>query len=640
MRKIPYVIVFLILSGFSAYGQCGRAHKSLYSGVTVSPGFCHLEDNYDIKHYFIDLELSDTSVFLSGSTTVYFEILEYTDTLVFELDNEIEVDSISCSEMINSSFIHESNLLKIPLPDPLEAGQVSMVKVSYKGSGESEGFFSGLSNRTDSFYEVPVTYTLSEPFQADSWFPVKQDLQDKADSVRIHITVDTSLMAGSNGLLQNIVNLDKGKHRFEWFSAYPIAYYLISFSVADYVDYSFYTQTGINEDSILVQNFIYDTPEINEYEFEKIRKTDDLLKLFSRLFGLYPFSEEKYGHCMAPMGGGMEHQTMTTLQNFNFELVAHELMHQWFGDYVTCGSWQDIWINEGFASYGEYLALEKLVSIEDAKAWMESAQATALRIEDGSIYLSEEEAGDVSRIFSLSLSYKKGAAIIHMLRYELGNDDLFFSILKTFLEHYKNGTALAENFVEIVEEVSGSDYSWFFDQWYYGKGFPEIQVNWKQSGDSLLLNLSQSGSDASNPFFKTHIDFEIAFQDGSDTIITFLIEEPEMFFQIEMEKEIQNIAIDPYSWLLMKSAIFEYLPEEDFVEIGPNPFSDSVYLTFVNSLSEINIRISDVGGNIVFENEYPALPSLELSLNFLDPGVYLIVIEDEENRISRKLLKV
>jgi len=173
------------------------------------------------------------------------------------------------------------------------------------------------------------------------------------------LTCDDDCMAGSNGVLTNIVELPNNKKRFEWKSNYPINYYLLSYAVAEYQDYSIYAHPEGSE-PILIQNFVYDNSYYLSGNKEDIDHTIDLIEVFSDKFGFYPFVNEKYGHCLTTLGGGMEHKTITTLVSFGFGLVAHELGHMWFGDYVTCATWKDIWINEGFVSYTEYVAAENL----------------------------------------------------------------------------------------------------------------------------------------------------------------------------------------------------------------------------------------------------------------------------------------
>ncbi|NJO90434.1 MAG: M1 family metallopeptidase [Chloroflexia bacterium] len=228
-------------------------------------------------------------------------------------------------------------------------------------------------------------------------------------------------------MLTDTVNINEKQVQYRWKSKYPIAYYLISFTVADYKDYSYYIKIPGRTDSLLFQNYVYNRPGYLEIYKPEIDKTADFLILFSKLFGLYPFYEEKYGHCVAPIGGGMEHQTMTTLYNYSYTLVSHELAHQWFGDHTTCSTWQDIWINEGFASYCEYIAYENLGTKSEAESWMQNAQTRALREAEGSVFVPFTSANDEYRLFSSNLSYKKGAVILHMLRNEI-NDDSVFSV--------------------------------------------------------------------------------------------------------------------------------------------------------------------------------------------------------------------
>ena len=640
--------MFFSFFWLNTYGQCSHAHKKSFSDSRLSPGFNHLELQYDVKHYFIDLQVNDSTTDIAGNTQVYVEVIGDLDSLVFELNQNLTVDSVFFSGLKTDSFFHLNNLIYILPGRNINPGERLSATIFYRGKGSDTGFFSGLSNKSDTYYKTPVTYTLSEPFQASTWFPVKQDLHDKADSVRIHITVDSSLMAGSNGLLQKIVRLDNGMHRFEWYSDYPIAYYLISLAVSDYTDYSFYEKMEGSSDSILIQNYIYDHPEILSREKILIDRTGDLISLFSDLVGMYPFHKEKYGHSMAPMGGGMEHQTMTTLQNFNFELVAHELAHQWFGDYVSCASWQDIWINEGFASYFEYLALEYLEDKNAAIDWMTEAHNYALRNDSGSVYIDASESKDISRIFSRNLSYKKGAAILHMLRYEMDDDELYFEILKTFLNRYRNGVASGQDFLSVVNEVSENDYTWFFDQWYYGKGYPVYQASWKQRGDSLQIIANMKGTHMETLQFKSHIEFEIIFKDGSDTLIKYFHDEEDEFVSLKLKKEFDIIRVNPYSNVLMKSVIYEYFPEINpeypgkkfVVEISPNPFKDKLYLSFLNYLTEKRIRVSSMEGNILFDKTFDACRNMTLDLGFLNQGVYLIIVEDDENRQAKKILKI
>jgi aminopeptidase N len=427
----------LILLGLLPAVLSGQQHHSCpldhhLGKVYQNPLYDQYLSKYDVKFYHLSLEVSNKSTFLDGFATILGEVLKDMDTIVFQLNGALEVSDVQVNGTPVEGFLHADEVVYVPF----DAGEGEMfsVQIFYSGTaGKERGFFAGITSAYDNTNEQWVTYTLSEPLNARDWFPVKQVLADKADSVWVDLICDRELMAGSIGLLEEIEELPENKHKFKWRSNYPIAYYLISLAVADYRDYSFHAALSDRNDSVLVQNYIYDDDDYFMTWKSRIDRTGDMITLFSDLVMDYPFAKEKYGHAVAPMGGGMEHQTMSTMANFNFNLVAHELAHQWFGNSVTCGTWQDIWINEGFASYFEYIALENLNSREAANNWMEYAMTLAFG-KSGSVYVPESEAEDVYRVFDYGLSYKKGAVLLHMIRYELNDDALFFNVLNTYSE--------------------------------------------------------------------------------------------------------------------------------------------------------------------------------------------------------------
>ncbi|MEX0986567.1 MAG: M1 family metallopeptidase, partial [Bacteroidales bacterium] len=427
---------------------------------------------YDVKFYHLSLEVSNEHTRIEGYTSILTEATDNIDTLVFQLIDEMTVTGVEVNGSAVPEYSHRDDVLYLPVI--AVQGDLITTTIHYLGdANQDRGFFAGMTSSFDNTNQQWVTYTLSEPLNARDWFPVKQVLSDKADSVWVDIICDQNLMAGSNGLLTVVEELPENRHKFRWKSNYPIAYYLISIAVANYRDYSFNAALSENTDSVLVQNFIYDDDKYFLNWKDRIDKTGEMITLFSTLIDDYPFAREKYGHAVAPMGGGMEHQTMTTLSNFNFTLVAHELAHQWFGDNITCGTWQDIWINEGFASYLEYIALENLYNQDAADGWMENAMSAAFG-KTGSVYVPQEEAENVFRVFDYGLSYKKGAVLLHMIRYELNDDALFFDVLKSYTELYSDSVATAVDFREVLELKSGMDFTCFFDQWYYGTGYPNF----------------------------------------------------------------------------------------------------------------------------------------------------------------------
>jgi aminopeptidase N len=539
-----------------------------------------------------------------------------------------------------AEFTRMDNQLIVSPATELSIQQMFLVTVFYSGLGVQDKWISGIYSTRQDAWNKRITWTLSEPFAALNWFPCKQVLSDKADSAYVFLTTDRSLKAGSNGRLENTVELSGNRVRYEWKTRYPIAYYLISYAVADYYDYSYYIKLPGREDSLLVQNYIYDTLAYLEQNKNDIDNTGHMISLYSELFGTYPFVSEKYGHCVAPLGGGMEHQTMTTLANFNFLLVSHELAHQWFGDYVTCGTWQDIWVNEGFASYGEYVASQYLKSQTDADLWMADAHTFVKSETDGSVYVPEAFSTDEERIFDYRLTYKKGAAIIHMIRGELQNDSLFFSILRDYLSQYKNDVARGKDFKKVLEEKTGRDFTTFFNQWYYGEGYPSITVNWKHEQDTLYLYAFLTSSSPVTPVFDLLTGYKITLFSG-DTMIyrRHLANYDE--WKMYLPGKVENIAVDPENWLLLAingvNDISKYKAERKLY-LAPNPAEDKISIYYPDTHKEITIFVVDSAGRILFTGKTDNFP-FTLNLEGYQTGSYLVLLEDESRIYSEKFIR-
>lgn len=595
-------------------------------------------DNYEVKFYKLDIEISDKSKYISGNAIVDAQVVSsQLDTFVIELIDEMEIDSIIINN-IKHNYIHQDDKIIVELNNPLEINDKFRVITYYKGTPVG----GGVTNAHSSNWDKDVTWTLSESFHAKEWWPAKQVLSDKADSVYVFLTIPSNCKAGSIGLLDNITNMPDNKLRYEWKSKYPINYYLISFSVAEYQDYSIYTQPAGVSNPILIQNYIYDSPDCLSTYKEEIDASKDLINLYSDLFGTYPFKDEKYGHCLAEIGGGMEHQTMTTLGNFSFRLVSHEMAHQWFGDYVTCATWQDIWINEGFASYTEYLAKENLISQDAADEWIAYAHERALQEPEGSVYIPFEDARDESRIFNYNLSYKKGASIIHTLRHEINNDEIFFNILQSFLDEYADSVATGDDFLNTVNQISGTDYTNYFNQWYYGRGYPIFDLEWSQRNDTLKLQSTQRTSSNKTPLFQVHVDYKINFAD-SDTIVRIYQATNTEDISIPINKNIISIEIDPYNKILNTVGSINYLKLEDFnktdFKIYPNPAKENIKIELSNANSNnYDIEIIKLDGTVIKHYNKIANNSI-ININKIKPGLYLIKLYSNEITLTKKLLK-
>jgi hypothetical protein len=600
------------------------------------------QSGYDVKWYKVDIHANDTIAYVWGNTTILSEIKEaFTDTFCFELANTVSIDSIKIFGKLNN-YSRKGDLIEVPLAHHLSTNQLLTVEIFHRGGNTGSVFFSSFSNKKDTEWDIPVTWTLSEPFGAKTWFPCKQSLTDKADSATVMITVPRHLKAGSNGKLEAVVPVDSASCKYIWKTKYPVAYYLLSFTVANYNDYSFYAPTS-STDSVLVQNFYYNRPGFFESNKANMDATAKFIRLFSDLFGEYPFKKEKYGHCLAPMGGGMEHQTMTTLSSFGYDLISHELAHQWFGDLVTCSDWQNIWINEGFASYAEYLAIQYLKSEDQATDWMKNAFDYTFYYSKGSVFVPKQYINDESRIFDYGLTYKKGASIIQALRNEIHNDTVFFGVLREFLSTYAFKNADTRDFITVLNKKTGADYHWFFDQWYYGKGFPELNLFWQSKNDSVKIYAIQKHSaNGTNPF-KMHYDIKIGFA-GSDTTIRVFQDKWAQFYSLPCKGKIDLIEGNPnYKSYMKLAGVYETvdLPTiDEAFSVVRTDFTDSLKIQIITKVGKsAKIIITDLKGTPILEKKIRNQKSVALDTQLFEKGYYLLyfmVGTDKYVRIIKK----
>ena len=627
---------------FCASAKISKYYDKSPDSIIQSP----LLHKYDVGFYFLDLNVENNSVGLSGNVLIRATVTaDVLDTMAFELIDEMPIDSIVLNG-VNSAYLRNNDEVFVILPQPVEWNEIFDCRIFYHGSPPTGEFFSGISTEFDSTWQKNVTWTLSEPFNARQWWPTKQVLTDKADSSWVFITTSAENKAGSNGILMNIVSLPDNKVRYEWKSAYPIDYYLISISVADYLDYSIYAFPAEGSgDSVLIQNFIYDTPECLTYYKQSIDGTKDILELFSDIFGEYPFHQEKYVHCLAGLSGGMEHQTMTTLGYLQFDIVAHELAHSWFGDNVTCSKWSDIWINEGFATYSDFLALEMIAGDPWPDVWKNNVHNFVISEPGGSIYVPEEEVTyeNVERIFDSRLSYYKGALMLHMIRFEIQNDELFFQVLKNFQIEYADSTASATDFLNMLNQTSGMDLGGFFQQWYYGEGYPIFAITWKQDDSILQVGSVQTTSKPEiTPLFKMKLPCKLFFSDGSDTTVILNQQTNNGQFSFLLNKTIDSIQVDPDKWVLKKieSIIgIQEISHSHGIVLFPNPANQVINLYFPsNGIKSTLVEIFDHTGKVILKEETLENRSI-VDISRLPTGIYLARITRQNEKAVLKFIK-
>lgn len=646
MKKYHLILIFILLQNvlYSQFTQSFKSEKTInlkHKSNNINLKQSVLMNKYDVTFYKLDIKAERTSVFIEGNATINAKVIaNQLDTFVFELKDYFSIDSIKINNQ-KKLFNRLGDEVFVGI-NTLNLGEKISAQIFYNGMPPNTGnFFNGISCQTSSSWGNQITYSLSEPFAAKEWFRVKQSLTDKADSAYIFVTTSNDNKVGSEGLLTAIVPLPNNKVRYEWKTRYPIDYYLISIAVGKYIDYSIYAHPVGFQDSILIQNYIYDNPATLIYYKTEINKTVGFIELYSNLFGLYPFYKEKYGHSLTPLGGGMEHQTMTTLGDFNFYLTSHELCHQWWGDNVTCASWSDIWINEGFASYGEYLAAQNLWSQSEAQSHMLDMHTNVMTIPDGSVYIPSYLAVDENRIFDGRLSYKKGAAIIHNLRFEVDNDSVFFQILKTFQIRFKDSTVTGLDFKAVTEELSGKNFTDFFNQWYFGEGFPTLNIVYDQQNDTLIMNVHQTTSSNITPLFKMMMEYKIQSLLG-DTIIKLYHSANTETFKIKMIRPVSGLIIDPNNWIINGNGNVTGIHKNQEINfmIYPNPCEKYLEVFLSSELRQnIDISIFDITGKRILTEKKIEKDRIIINVQNLEKGIYFLEIRNANKKSVQKIIK-
>ena len=491
---------------------------------------------------------------------------------------------------------------------------------------------------------------MSEAIVAYHWWPCKQILTDKIDSSWVSVTTDSLNKVGSNGLLKNTTIIGN-KKRYDWQSRIPIDYYLISVAVAKYKEYNLYAHPlYLPNDSILIQNYIYDNALNNTlFNSQKttLNKMPQVLEFESKMYGMYPFYKEKYGHSMAPFGGGMEHQTMTSLGFFDYYVDAHELGHQWWGDNVTCKSWGDIWINEGFAAYTEHLVAQYL----DAPNFMtnlNSAHNSVMSAPDGKVWVTGQDTMDSNVIFDSRLTYDKGGSIIRSLQFLTNSDSVWFNTLRGFQNTYKKSTASVVDFKNYYQTFTGINPTQFFNQWYYGEGYPTFNVKYYFAPNTAIIKSTQTTSFPSSvPLFITPIEYKITRSGFPDTTVRVMHSNAIETYTFNMLGTPTGVICDPNNWLINKvigpavdNSLGLHENENLFstITVGPNPTKGSFTLSNDQNI-EGKAEVFDMTGKKLLEKKLGAETTFDLG-NYAN-GIYILKISDTNGRerSSQKIIK-
>ncbi len=595
-------------------------------------------NNYDVKYYRCEWEVDPAVRYITGKITVYYTITSATSNIQMDLMSPLLVDSVK-QRNISLAKQQNNNTLSVDFPATVNSGVLDSFSVFYKGIPPNTGFG---SFETTTHAGTPVMWSLSEPYGSRDWWPCKNGLDDKADSIDVIVTCPAQYKAASNGILQSETLIAGGTKKVAyWKHRYPIASYLICFAVTNYAVFN--NSVLLGSTNMPMQTYCY--PE-NLSSFQGgTQNVLDALKLYHNNFGDYPFIKEKYGHVQFSWGGGMEHQTSTFVVSIDESLIAHELGHQWFGDKVTCASWEDVWLNEGFATFLAAFYMENKYPANTINA-RKSVVNNITSATGGSVWV--DDTTNVGRIFDGRLSYNKGSYLLYMLRWKLG-DSAFFNGLRNYQKDPKlaYGFAKTADLQRNLEQASGQNLAEFFKDWFKGQGFPTYTVQWTQVGkDYVNIKMNQSTSHSSVDFFELPVALKFKNATQEKTIVVDNKTNGETFFR-NIGFIADTVLIDPEYWLVTKNNISLKVADasagQNIVQVFPNPIPDhfTIYMHKMTA-SNATINMYNAAGQLVYTksiglvngSEYLDVPSQNLP-----KGVYFLQVRAGDFKFVKKLTR-
>ncbi|MCB1185138.1 T9SS type A sorting domain-containing protein [bacterium] len=509
-----------------------NAKAFLAAATTATPN----QELYDVHHYNVALTLNVDLRRLTGTVTTTAEVVG--DSLT-----ELDLNMVTTMRTLDvtaagapSTFSHANDIVTVHLDRTYYAGETVQVGVHYLRDFsitiQSDPF---QWVRQDGLYNV---FSYSEPYGAREWWPCKDINTDKADSLDLYINVPEGMACASNGRLVTDYNFDTW-HRWQWKTNHPIATYLFSLAVYPYTRWSDWYTPLAGGDPMEVSYFVF--PSHADSVQDTYAQTVPMLEAFADAFGEYPFVDEKYGHAEFAIGGGMEHQTISSLGGWSEDVIAHELTHQWWGDMVTCADFGHIWLNEGLAMFGEAYWHEQRYGVADYRSYM----AGISYFGPGTVFVEDPAVDD---IFDVGLTYFKGGWVVHMLRGILGDAD-FFAALDLYRAGHAYGTATTADFQAAMETVSGLDLEAFFQQWIYGDYYPVYRMDWEPGPSAGQITVTIDQIQELGGVFAMPITLRIA-TDVSTTDVVVQNDQSSQQYVLPVDGVVGSVALDPDHWIL------------------------------------------------------------------------------------------
>jgi aminopeptidase N len=485
---------------------------------------------YDVQHYTISTRFDVPNKRVIGDETIELKpLFEGFKSLTLDASSmQIEAVTLANSNA-KLEWTQAPDKLTIALDRAYEPAETISVRIRYRSTPERGLYFIPQSSSSPGtgWSKPAQIWSQGEPEENHYWFPCYDFPDDKATSEQ-YITTGASEVAISNGTLLETTNNPDGTRTFHWKMEQPHASYLISLVVGDYA------KLDDAYKSVPLEYYTYKGTE--ETARRAFSKTPEMMRLFSQKLD-YEYPYNRYAQTIVAnfIFGGMENITATThadseilygtttkeAQLSTENLVSHELAHSWFGNLVTCKDWSELWLNEGFATFMEAVFQEHEGG-HDAYLNEMRSNTSLYFLEDLLRYrrpLVYNLYGSAIDIFDAT-AYKKGALVLHMLRETVG-EELFWKALHRYLDENKYKPVGSADLQRIFEETTGQRLGWFFDQWVYKAGYPELRVRsfYQATTRKLTLEVTQTQlAEAMTPLvFRLPVEIEIGTDAGEKT---------------------------------------------------------------------------------------------------------------------------
>lgn len=616
---------------------CSHANADRWQFASLDAESLH---SYDQLELWLSVSIQNGDLPMTAVATIELVTRESMSAILFNAE-ALTITQVLVND-IATPFVHGDDTLRVTYN--AVTGETLSVSVQYSALPQDSWFETGFQTGWEQ------AYTFSEPFGARRWYPCWDQPSDKFSHVNMSVEMPENWTLAANGRLVSTVTPAPGRVRQSYEHTQPLAPYLVHFAVGNFSNQVF------DQDGVQYRYFAWPRSDSAQAAFDW-QRTPEMVNYFSGLFSDYPF--DAYGMVMTDIFGGwgaMEHQTFTTY-GFNlvdslrtFEgIVAHELAHQWFGDYLSPVDFRNMWLNESFATYGDALWSEHLGGATGLENYM--AQAAQYCINEEVNYPPSYPIYNppMERIFGTNVYYK-GAWVLHMLRKQILGDSLFFVVLQDWVETYGGGNVSTDEFIELTHEHwSGEDFHWFFDQWLYGLGMPTLTVDVTPQPSLNRIDVHVIHDETQTPTnFEFPLIIEYGVTDYTERDTTWVFPTPEHFYSILEYAPLARLAehqITLFRESPASSPEPPTLPSEFTLGSAyPNPFNPNVTIPLgVPHVGRVTLDLFDVTGRLVAAVFDQQVVAGEHTISYSAPsslsaGLYLLRATSGTSIHTQKLL--